>query len=271
MLVAFFETCRWYFQSHISQGLKRLLHRLRFIMGFSRTEANAYLVLLLLLALVHLLADKIPEFYTDPEPPEQLDSLVMAWYLQSEGTAGSESTYHSNDPWDATGDSTNLKLTEKQKVSDSQSGNKQNRSVKPRAQRQSAPIADLNSVDSVWLKKIYGIGPVLSQRIVKYRDLLGGFCSLDQLNEVYNLPEETITTLKARVYLDLDKNPVKKLDLNQSVTVTLAQHPYISFKLANAIVAYRKQHGPYQSAEDLKRIHLVDDSTYLRVRPYLDF
>ncbi|GJM30568.1 MAG: hypothetical protein DHS20C17_32030 [Cyclobacteriaceae bacterium] len=130
---------------------------------------------------------------------------------------------------------------------------------------------DLNRVDSTWLIGIYGIGPVLSNRIVKYRTLLGGFYSLQQLTEVYNLPAETIKILKERVFVDLANSPVDKLDLNHADIPGLARHPYISFELARAIVSYRDQHGQFRDMEDLKRIHLMDDSTYLKLSPYLDF
>ena len=130
---------------------------------------------------------------------------------------------------------------------------------------------DLNRVDSLWLMKIYGIGPVLSKRIIKYRNLLGGFHSMDQLKEVYRLPPEVIETLSKRVFINNSHTPLEKIFINNSEYLQIAAHPYISFDQARAIVAYRKQHGPFNRAEDLKKIHLIDDSTYLRVRPYVDF
>jgi DNA uptake protein ComE-like DNA-binding protein len=130
---------------------------------------------------------------------------------------------------------------------------------------------DLNTVDSTWLMQIYGIGPILSKRIIKYRDLLGGFYSMDQLKEVYHLPEETIAILEQYVFLDLDHTPLEKISVNSNGLLEIASHPYISFALARAIVSYREQHGHYNVPEDLKKIHLMDDSTYLRVRPYIDF
>ena len=57
----------------------------------------------------------------------------------------------------------------------------------PKIAHRSIPRKDLNEVDSVWLTSIHGIGPVLSKRLVKYRKLLGGFNSIDQLKEVYGL------------------------------------------------------------------------------------
>ena len=118
--------------------------------------------------------------------------------------------------------------------------------------------------------KINGIGPILSRRIIKYRDLLGGFHSLNQLLEVYHLPPNVASKIMNYAYLDLDNYPVNKLNLNQADYTLLASHPYVPFSLAKAIVAFRDQHGPFTDLEHLKKIHLVNDSTYLRVSPYLD-
>ena len=130
---------------------------------------------------------------------------------------------------------------------------------------------NLNQVDSIWFKTIYGIGPVLSQRIVKYRDILGGFVDEIQLYEVYGLSPEVIKRVLERASLDHDSSDIRKLNINQADSQQLARHPYISYQLARAIVAFREQHGSYQSVEELKKIHLIEDSTYLRVIPYLDF
>ena len=61
---------------------------------------------------------------------------------------------------------------------------------------------DLNEADTTQLISIKGIGSVFSNRIVKYRDLLGGYVSIEQLDEVYGLKEETLLNLKERVYVD---------------------------------------------------------------------
>ena len=71
----------------------------------------------------------------------------------------------------------------------------------PSAVQQKAQI-DINGCDSAALVALPGIGPVLSARIIKYRKLLGGFASVEQLKEVYGLPEETYEMIKGRLYAD---------------------------------------------------------------------
>ena len=130
---------------------------------------------------------------------------------------------------------------------------------------------DLNQVDSLWLKRIRGIGPVLSSRIIKYRELLGGFTSSHQLKEVYGLSPEVINRLFQQVYVDSVTENKRKININLVSQEQLSAHPYISFTEARAIISYREQHGNFENIEDLKNIHLMGDSTYLRVSPYLDF
>lgn len=127
---------------------------------------------------------------------------------------------------------------------------------------------DINEADTTQLKKIYGIGPKLSNRIVQYREKLGGFISLQQLYEVYGLDSGVVRDLSTRAFVKEHFVP-RQLDPNQSTEAQLAAHPYIRFKLAKAIVTYRFQHGPYRSLEDLQRIVLTDDRVLQKIKPYL--
>ena len=126
---------------------------------------------------------------------------------------------------------------------------------------------DLNRVTVEELVQIRGIGPVLSDRIIKYRDNLGGFNNIDQLREVYGLDTGVIERITEHFYL---KDPeVVQIDINTDSARFLANHPYISWSLAKAIVAYKYQHGSYKSVGNIKKIKLVNDSIFDRVSPYL--
>ncbi|HET8859775.1 helix-hairpin-helix domain-containing protein [Marivirga sp.] len=129
---------------------------------------------------------------------------------------------------------------------------------------------NINEADSFQLRKIYGIGPAYSSRIIKYREYLGGFYSLQQLEEVYGLKKENIDSLKKYIFLD-EKLNVKKLKVNTLKADSLVQHPYISYKEANLIVNYRNQHGSYSSAEELYEIKVLDSNWVKKVTPYLSF
>lgn len=127
---------------------------------------------------------------------------------------------------------------------------------------------NLNNADSAEFTTVRGIGPVLAQRIIRYRNILGGFHHSDQLGEVYGLDSSTIISLKNVSYLDATV-PLKKLNLNRINERELASHPYISKPVAKAIVAYRFQHGAFSAAEDIRNIHALDEQTIAKLLPYL--
>jgi len=137
-------------------------------------------------------------------------------------------------------------------------------------QQPKIPLKDLNNVDSTELQQVYGIGPVLSSRIVRYRDLLGGFSSIHQLSEVYGLDSLVLRRLYNRYTLK-EGTIYHKLDINTFDYKSLVRHPYLNARQVSAIVAYREQHGTFLEPEQLKAVHLIDDSTYIKLYPYLDF
>ena len=138
----------------------------------------------------------------------------------------------------------------------------------PKEVKKTPLIIDINVCDTTELKKVYGIGPVLAERIVKYRTLLGGFASLGQLEEVYGLNEETLQELHEHVFID-DTASIIKVSVNEDDAKTMAAHPYISQSLARAIAAYRKQHGTFSTPEALLNIHILDSATFVKLKPYI--
>ncbi len=126
---------------------------------------------------------------------------------------------------------------------------------------------DINAADSIQLMSVFGIGPALSKRIQTYREKLGGFISMDQLSEVYGLD----STVRARLQTDFFVAPSftpRQIDLNTDHIETL-RHPYITRREAQAIIAYRKQHGRFDSAEKLLEIPLLTTAWLEKVKPYL--
>lgn len=134
--------------------------------------------------------------------------------------------------------------------------------------KEKAVAFNLNEADTTQLQKIYGIGPVLAKRIIKYRDRLGGFATHVQLTEVYGLDTTVVQKIVAASYLP-DPIIVRKINLNTADEKTLAVHPYFSKKIAAAIVAYRFQHGKFQSVDDLSKINLIDKRTLAKIFPYI--
>jgi DNA uptake protein ComE-like DNA-binding protein len=127
---------------------------------------------------------------------------------------------------------------------------------------------DLNTADTSQLIAIRGIGSTLASRIVRYRERLGGYVSMDQLHEVFRLDSAAIEALRTYAYISDGFAPVQ-LNVNTAEEYSLSRHPYIGRTLARLIATYRFQHGPFRSLEELRQIHVVDDSVYQRIRAYL--
>lgn len=124
---------------------------------------------------------------------------------------------------------------------------------------------DLNSTVAEELMLIKGIGLTLSERIIKYRDRLGGFHSYDQLNEVYGLKPEVIEEIRNHTTLSGDIRP---LDINSDSLKVLIRHPYVNYDLARIMINYRKVHGNFEDPKDLLNIKILSDSLYQKLIPY---
>lgn len=135
--------------------------------------------------------------------------------------------------------------------------------------KKSVIILNLNTADSTQLMSLYGIGSKLSNRIIQYRNKLGGFYSIDQLKEVYGLKEELILKIQDQITVD---RSYSKININQATAAELKNHPYIkTWNQANAIVNYREKHGNYSTVNDLLKTDLVDADLCRKIAPYLVF
>ena len=129
---------------------------------------------------------------------------------------------------------------------------------------------DINEADSSVLIDLPGIGEKLSARIIKYRDRLGGFHSAEQLSEVFGISDSAFLLINERIYI-ADASSVKKISINTVDYKELTKHPYMSFLMAKLILAYRKAHGKFSGADDLKMIEGIDADKVRKIIPYLSF
>jgi competence ComEA-like helix-hairpin-helix protein len=127
---------------------------------------------------------------------------------------------------------------------------------------------DINRTDSAELLPLPGIGPVFAGRIIKYRNLLGGFVSVDQLLEVYGMPEETLDMIRDR--LSIDTSVIRKIRLDSATFRELLRHPYLNYEQVKALVNYRDFSGGIGSSRKLMDNSILPDSILQRVLPYLD-
>jgi len=128
---------------------------------------------------------------------------------------------------------------------------------------------ELNTCDSATLVALPGIGPVLSVRIIKYRNLIGGYVRVDQLREVYGLPEETFNLISSK--LTADPAIIRKISINTADYSILARHPYFKKNEVSAILKYRELKGSIESIDEMLRNNLISEETAGKLRDYLEF
>jgi len=134
-------------------------------------------------------------------------------------------------------------------------------------EKRNISIADLNAADTSSLIALPGIGSKLASRIIAFRDRLGGFHAVSQVAETYGLSDSAFQ--KIEPFLHVNAAGIRKLSINAATQDELKLHPYIRWNLANAIVAYRAQHGDFKDVNDLKKIMLIDEQAFEKIKPYL--
>jgi competence protein ComEA len=128
-------------------------------------------------------------------------------------------------------------------------------------------VIELNTADSADLVLIDGIGPVFAKRIISYRERLGGYYAIDQLLEVFGIDNEHFE--KIRNSVKADSTYIRKINVNTAAAGDLKKHPYIGPGVAQALVNYRKQHGPFKQLADIRKCDLVSADLYRKIAPYL--
>jgi competence protein ComEA len=128
---------------------------------------------------------------------------------------------------------------------------------------------EVNTADTNMLVALPGIGPSFARGIVKYRESLGGYASLDQLAEVYVLKDKPDAVLKLKELLLLDTLMVRRIPINTCAVEELAAHPYARWRIAKPLIAYRTAHGPFAKVADIKGCALIDEEVFRKLAPYL--
>jgi DNA uptake protein ComE-like DNA-binding protein len=130
-------------------------------------------------------------------------------------------------------------------------------------------VVDINRCDTSELIRLYGIGSVLSVRIIKYRNLLGGFSSVNQLREVYGLSVETYDRIKDQIFVDTMM--ISTINVNSASYKNLIRFPYFDKNEVASILKYRDFKGGVSGLYELVDNKLITEEKALKVRSYLRF
>ena len=126
-------------------------------------------------------------------------------------------------------------------------------------------LLDLNMVDTLQLKRVPGIGSGLAKMIIAYRNRLGGYSSVKQLQEIEYLD----TTLHK--WFHIQTGVYRPLRINRAGLDQLRNHPYMNFYKAKAILEYRRKRGKIKGLPQLSMFQEFTEKDLQRLQPYLDF
>lgn len=138
---------------------------------------------------------------------------------------------------------------------------------KPKSFVELPATININTADSALFEKLPGLGPVLARRIIRYRTILGGYYSTEQIREVYGVTDSLFLRIRER--LEADTALIKKISLNKSEERDLARHPYIGRYVATGIVKYRTHSGKILNINELIINGLIPKDRFDRLKYYL--
>jgi DNA uptake protein ComE-like DNA-binding protein len=114
-------------------------------------------------------------------------------------------------------------------------------------------ILDINQASKEDLIKIYGIGEGISDRILKQKEALGAFVSMEQMQDIWGLSSEVITQLDTHFKI-ASAPTIKKININNASIKELIKFSYFKYPLAKEIVTYRSMNNGIKNIEDLTKI-----------------
>ena len=135
-------------------------------------------------------------------------------------------------------------------------------------------ILNLRTADTTELKMIKGIGSYRAKQIIRYRERLGGFVSVEQLREVKALQpllKDSLSTDSLLSHFFLDSVRVVPLKVNSMRVERLQRHPYLSFEQARAIYELRRKKIHLKHLDQLRTLDCLTEQDIQRLRPYLSF
>lgn len=127
-------------------------------------------------------------------------------------------------------------------------------------------LVPINSADTTELKRIPGIGSYYAQKIVRYRERLGGFVRVSQISEVEGLPAGAARWFS----IETSPQPVR-ININKATFSQLVRHPYLSYEQTKAIVNHVRSYGPLKSWRDLRLYKEFTEDDFTRLAPYFVF
>ncbi len=138
------------------------------------------------------------------------------------------------------------------------------------SKKEKLEILDINQASQEDLMKLYGIGEGLSSRILKQKEILGCFVSMEQMKDIWGLSPEVINELNSHFKVVIPAT-LRKINVNDASLKELSQFSYFKYTLAKQIVTYRSMNGNFNNIEDLSKIKDFPVEKAKIISLYLEF
>jgi len=144
----------------------------------------------------------------------------------------------------------------------------------------SFPI-NINTAGLEELQAIAGIGPVLAQRVIDYRNANGLFYNIENIKNVSGIGDVTFEKMKGEITVgnvvmpnpELTSPPSSetsasqgKININTAGYEELQQIMWVGEVIAQRIIDYRNQNGPFHTVEEIKNVKGIGDATFEKMK-----
>ena len=145
---------------------------------------------------------------------------------------------------------------------------KERATTSPKQPELEFPI-EINGADVTTLVRISGIGQTSAKQIVRYRELLGGYYSVEQISELQVVTTENFQRILPQIWCDNSK--IKKININFAAQNELETHPYLSSRMLKRIINKRLLKGGWSTIEEMIEDNIFSADEAARIAPYLQF
>ncbi len=137
------------------------------------------------------------------------------------------------------------------------------------AEAMESTLVEINTADSAALLAVVGIGERSVGAILRYRERLGGFHSVEQLAEIPQVTEANFERILKQICCDSCK--IQKININFAAPNALQGHPYLPPRVLRKLLSKRQLKGGWSTTEELIEDHILTREEATRLAPYLDF
>ncbi|KAK2830020.1 hypothetical protein Q5P01_017951 [Channa striata] len=141
---------------------------------------------------------------------------------------------------------------------------------------------NINAATEEELMTLPGVNRTVAQNIVEYRECIGGFKKVEDLALVSGIGATKLEVIKMEICVssrtsssqhspsslrkDLDYQSCTGMNINTATPAQLMSIRGITEKMAQNIVLYRAEHGPFKSIEDLVKVNHINSSLLDKIR-----